>query len=144
MAEPVLMMRPAEDGKDQREMFWLHWKSDFNGPEACVTFESLLCIIGHASYKKCLELGFVALIAKHANLHVAPTDHLFHCLASPLPAPAITPGELAEKQLWLWTLVRFYQAPERPISSSWIKEGWFLINAPSFLKYYLALGFLSV
>ena len=118
MVEPVLMMRPAEDGKDQREMSWLHWNSDLNNPEACVTFESLLCIISHASYKNYWELGSVALITKHPNLHVDPTDHLFHCLANPLPAPAITLRELPKKQLWLWTLVHFYQAPKRLISSS--------------------------
>lgn len=56
MVEPVLTMRPAEDGKDQREMSWLHWNSDLNDPEACVTFEFLLCIISHASYKNYLEL----------------------------------------------------------------------------------------
>lgn len=143
MVEPVLTMRPAEDGKDQREMSWLHWNSDLNDPEACVTFEFLLCIISHASYKNYLELGSVALITKYPNLHVAPTDHLFHCLANPLPAPAITPRELPKKQLWLWTLAHFHQAPKRLISSSWI-EGWFLINTPSFLKYYLPLGFLSI
>ena len=70
-----------------------------NDPEACVTFEFLLCIISHASYKDYLELGSVALITKYPNLHVAPTDHLFHCLANPLPAPAITPRELPKKQL---------------------------------------------